>query len=109
MKKIPVLGTQTLNSTTNLKTLINSIDYPVELLSIIVNNENFDILLDIKSYCDGINNSNISKIDISFQPSNLGCPASWNYHFKQYPYADFFIKADDDVTFSPGDLSLIHI
>ena len=105
MRKIPILGTQTLNSVTNLKNLINSIDYPVELLSVVVNNENFDVLLEVKEYCDNIKNDNIEKIDISFHPSNLGCPASWNYHFKQYPYADFYIKADDDDVFSPNDLS----
>jgi len=104
MKKIPVLGTQTLNSTTNLKRLINSIDYPVEVLSIIVNNENFDVLLDIKKICDKIDSNFIDKIDISFHPTNLGCPPSWNYHFKQYPYANFFIKADDDIEFSNGNL-----
>lgn len=104
MKSIPVLGTQTLNSVSNLKKLISSIDYPVDILSIVVNNENFDILIDIKKFCDELKNENISKIDISFHPTNLGCPASWNYHFKQYPYADFFIKADDDDQFSPGDL-----
>jgi GT2 family glycosyltransferase len=104
MKKIPVLGTQTLNSTTNVKTLIESIDYPVEVLSLIVNNENFDVLLDIKKICDENSNQFIDKIDISFHPTNLGCPPSWNYHFKQYPYADFFIKADDDIEFSSGDL-----
>ncbi len=105
MKRIPVLGTQTLNSSTNLKKLINSIDYPVDLLSVVVNNDSFETLIDIKNYCDSLKNEFISKIDISFHPSNLGCPASWNYHFKQYPYAEFFIKADDDVTFSPGDLN----
>jgi hypothetical protein len=104
MKKIPVLGTQTLNSVSNLKRLIESIDYPVEVLSIIVNNENFDILLEVKNFCDNLNNKNIDKIDISFHPTNLGCPPSWNYHFKQYPYAKYFMKADDDIQFLPGDL-----
>ena len=104
MKKIPVLGTQTLNSISNLKKLIASIDYPVEILSIIVNNENFDNLLDVKKYCDSIDNKNIDKIDISFHPSNLGCSPSWNYHFKQYPYVEYYLKADDDIEFLPGDL-----
>jgi hypothetical protein len=95
-----------LNSISNLKRLINSIDYPVEILSIILNNENFDILLDVHEFCkNNANNHFIEKIDISFHPSNLGCGASWNYHFKQYPFADFFIKPDDDVFFSTGDLA----
>jgi GT2 family glycosyltransferase len=62
------------------------------------------VLLDIKKFCDKIDNKNIEKIDISYHPSNLGCSPSWNYHFKQYPYAEFFIKADDDDEFSPNDL-----
>lgn len=107
MKKIPLLGTQTLNSLSNLKKLIQSIDYPVEIMSIIVNNENFEILVDIKKFCDSEINPLIEKYDISWHPTNLGCSSSWNYHFKQYPYADFFIKPDDDIEFAKGDLKRI--
>ncbi len=107
MKKIPVLGTQTLNSISNLKRLVLSIDYPVEILSIIVNNENFDILLEVKEFCDNLKSELIDKIDISYHPSNLGCSPSWNYHFKQYPYADYYVKADDDIVFSSGHLETI--
>ena len=104
MKKIPVLGTQTFNSINNTKRLIESINYPVEILSIIVNNENFDLLKDIKYFCEKLDNKFIEKIDISWHPSNLGCSPSWNYHFKQYPYADFYIKSDDDISFNGEDL-----
>lgn len=108
LKKIPVLGTQSLNSFTNLKNLINSIDYPIETLSIVINSENLNYFLDIKNFCDQeVDKNLIEKVDISFHPTNLGCPASWNYHFKSYPYADFFIKPDDDIVFSPGDLEKI--
>jgi len=108
MKKIPVLGTQSLNSFTNLKKLINSIDYPVETLSIIINSENLNYFLDIKNFCDQeVDKNLIDRVDISFHPTNLGCPASWNYHFKSYPYAEFFVKPDDDIVFCPGDLEKI--
>lgn len=108
IKKIPVFGTQTLNSFTNLKNLINSIDYPIEILSIVINNENIDFFKDVKNFCDNeINTNLIEKVDISFHPTNLGCPASWNYHFKSYPFAEFFIKSDDDIVFSPGSLGQI--
>lgn len=104
-KKIPVFGTQTLNSFSNLKKLLLSIDYPVETLSIIVNSENVDYFLDVRKFCEyELDKKLIEKVDISFHPTNIGCPASWNYHFKSYPYADFFIKSDDDIEFSPGDL-----
>lgn len=108
MKKIPVLGTQSLNSFTNLKNLIQSIDYPVETLSIVINSENINYFLDVKEFCDAeVDKNLIERVDISFHPTNLGCPASWNYHFKSYPYADFFVKPDDDIVFSPGDLEKI--
>jgi GT2 family glycosyltransferase len=108
MKKIPVLGTQSLNSFTNLKNLINSIDYPVETLSIVINSENVNYFLDVDEFCkNNIDKDLIERVDISFHPTNLGCPASWNYHFKSYPYADFFVKPDDDIVFSPGDLEKI--
>ena len=108
IKKIPVFGTQTLNSFTNLKNLIKSIDYPIEILSIVINNENIDFFKDVKNFCDNeIDKNLIEKVDISFHPTNLGCPASWNYHFKSYPFAEFFIKSDDDIVFSPGSLAQI--
>ena len=108
INKIPVFGTQTLNSFSNLKNLINSIDYPIETLSIVINSENIDFFLDVKKFCDSeVDKNLIERIDISFHPTNLGCPASWNYHFKSYPYADFFIKSDDDIVFSPGSLGEI--
>lgn len=107
-KKIPVFGTQTLNSFTNLKNLINSIDYPVETLSIVVNSENINLFNDVRTFCENfIDKELIENVDISFHPTNLGCPASWNYHFKSYPYADFFIKSDDDIVLSPGSLKSI--
>ena len=104
MVKIPVIGTQSINSISNLKRLIESIDYPTEILSIIINNENFETLIEIKNFCTDNKNPHIDKIEISYHPSNLGCPASWTYHFKQYPKSSFFIKADDDIQFSPGEL-----
>jgi hypothetical protein len=104
MKKIPLIGTQTLNSISNVKTLISSIDYPTDTVSVIVNNENFDILNDFYQWVKTNKNPYVNKVDISFHPTNLGTPASWNYHFKQYPYCDFFIKADDDIKFGVGDL-----
>ena len=104
MTPIPILGTQTLNSLTNVKKLIKSIDYPVKIFSLIINNENFEVLLDIKNFCDSKPNEYIEKFELSWHPANLGCAPSWNYHFKQYPQADFYIKPDDDIEFSKGDL-----
>ena len=63
IKKIPVFGTQTLNSFTNLKNLICSIDYPIEILSIVINSENFDFFKDVKEFCDNnIDKNLIEKI-----------------------------------------------
>lgn len=104
MKSIPLLGTQTINSITNLKNLINSIDYPVEILSIIVNNENFSVLEEVKKFTNTLENNNIQKIEISWHPSNLGCGGSWNYHFRQYPDSEFFLNPSDDIVFAEGDL-----
>ena len=52
IKKIPVFGTQSLNSLTNLKNFIKSIDYPIETLSLVVNSENINFFLELKSFCD---------------------------------------------------------
>ena len=105
MNKIPLFGTQSLNSITNLKNLIESIDYPVEILSIVINNENVNFFLDMLDYSKNkIDKELIEKVDISFHPTNLGCPGSWNYHFTSYPQCDYFVKSDDDVVFHPGGL-----
>lgn len=105
MQKIPVLATQTLNGLSNIKRLLVSIDYPVNILSIVINNEDYRMFDEIRDYCNNnLNKTLIEKVDISFHPTNLGCAGSWNYHFKAYPDADFYIKADDDICFQPNDL-----
>jgi hypothetical protein len=57
MKKIPVLGTQNFNSINNTERLIESINYPMGILSVIVKNQNFDLLKDIK-FSDAITQNN---------------------------------------------------
>lgn len=105
IKKIPVFGTQSLNSLTNLKNFIKSIDYPIETLSLVINNENINFFLELKSFCDSeVDKNLIERIDISYHPTNLGCAASWNYHIKNYPSADFIFISNEDIICSPGSL-----
>ena len=38
-------------------------------------------------------------------PGNLGVACSWNLTIKSYPLEDYWLIANDDVVFAPGDLA----
>ena len=105
MIPIPIFGTQTANSLTNIKRLIDSIDYPIHTISIVVNNKNIEMFHEVEKYAK--NNSFIQNVSVSFHPTNLGTPASWNYHFKTHPQSEYFIKVDDDIELGKGNLEQI--
>lgn len=104
-ERIPVFGTQVLNSFSNFKKLLHSIDFNIDCFSVVINNKNINLFHDIKEEIE--KNKYIKKSSISFHPTNLGCAASWNYHFKTQPHAEYYIKSDDDIQLSPNDLKTI--
>jgi len=85
---IPVLGITTCNQFDIFCKLIDSINYPVKTLSILVNSSlnYFDM---VREYVYKNPNHNVGKVDLAFCEQNLGCASSWNFHIKNYPDAEY--------------------
>lgn len=103
---IPVLGiTVTIVNEKTFESLIKSINYPVNTVSIVCNHSDFDYFLKIRSLCV---NDNVKDFSISHTPCNLGCAGSWNYHIKANPDADYWILSNDDIVYGESDLEKFH-
>lgn len=103
---IECIGITTLNQIDNLKSLIQSIDYPVKTVSILCNSYSVDYYLKVRDCCE---NKYVEEFIISHCPYNMGCSTSWNYHIKMNPELNGWIICADDIQFSPGDLENLHI
>lgn len=103
---IPVLGITVANTKICLfDKLIKSIDYPIDVVSILCNNSNFDYFLEIKKLCC---NSLVKNFIISYCPYNLGCAGGWNYHIKNNPLANYWLLSNDDIIYGNDDLLKFH-
>lgn len=99
---IPVLGITVSAVNINIfKSLIQSINYSIENVSLLCNNSDFDYFLNIKSLCT---NKYVKKFTISYCPYNLGCAGGWNYHIKNNSTADYWILSNDDIIYGENDL-----
>lgn len=87
---IPALIVPTLNQPDALFQMLSSIDTHIEQVVVIDNGEkalpNWRVTSHIKL------------------PHNIGVAASWNLGMKVTPRADWWVFANDDLTFGPGDL-----
>jgi|DEB0MinimDraft_10_1074344.scaffolds.fasta_scaffold09337_3 hypothetical protein len=101
---IPILSVTTCNSIEFYTDFNNSINYPINTLSVLVNNSNID-------YFDQIRNvpksSFVKKYEYSYCPRNMGCASSWNYHIKHHPQENYWILCSDDVILGQTELSQI--
>jgi GT2 family glycosyltransferase len=103
---IPLLGITV--SAVNIKTfesLIQSIDYPVDRVSILCNNSDFDYFLELKNLSV---NSFVNKFIFSYCPYNLGCAGGWNYHIKNNSDCNYWLLSNDDIVFGKNDLCKFH-
>jgi hypothetical protein len=85
----PVLAIPTLGQP-YLRECIESIDIPVRLLIIANGGDDWDWLPEDAWLLQ--------------PPNNLGVAASWNLAIKCYPAEPFWLIANDDTVFAPGDL-----
>jgi GT2 family glycosyltransferase len=95
----PVLGIPVLNRFDLLDKCIESIDYSVDLL-IIDNSEG----LPIHRYEMGWPGTDLDPF-ITQPPDNLGVAASWNLVIKTHPADPYWLIANADVEFGPGDIA----
>lgn len=93
---IPVLGVPVLNRPELLDGLVSSIDHEVRQLYVI---DNGDVVPDPWAP-DGFNRIRVLRPGV-----NLGVAASWNFIIKANPKADWWLIANSDLRFGPGDLA----
>lgn len=103
---IPVLAITTCNQFDIFCKLISSINYPVKVLSVLVNSSltYFD---QIRDYLHNNPNHHVAKVELSFCEQNMGCSSSWNFHIKNYPDADYWVLCSGDVILGDSDLKQI--
>lgn len=101
---IPLLGITTCNQIDHYEKLINSINFPIKTVSVLVNSnlEYFDQVRKVSK------TSFVGEFEFSFCPQNMGCGPSWNYHIKHYPSEDYWVLCSDDVQLGKNDLFQIQ-
>lgn len=104
---IPFIGIPILTRADLLMRLVNSIDYPVENLLVIRNDDGKDdgITEVINIACQNPTGQ-IGRVHVISHP-NAGVSWSWNECFKFYPFHPFWMIAGNDIQFTPGDLELM--
>lgn len=103
---IPTLCITTTNRSDCFKSLVESIDYPIKTLSVLVNSFSFEYLKEIRELCK---NDMVERFMVSHCPYNMGCSTGWNYHIKMNCDSDYWIIAGDDTIFYPGDLERMNL
>lgn len=103
---IPLLGVLVLNRGDLLLRMIDSIDYPVNNLAIVQNGCEPDVEAAIKQIASTKGMINTVYVERPFR--NMGvCPA-WNSIIKSFPEMPFWLIANNDTVFLPGDLEKYH-
>lgn len=103
---IPVLAITTCNQLDIFYKLFDSINYPVNILSILVNSS-LNYFDQVREYVASNPNHNIGKVDFAFCEQNMGCSSSWNFHIKNYPDAEYWVLCSGDVILGENDLERI--
>jgi len=88
---IPALIVPTLNQADGVVALMESIDHPIDRTVVIDNG------------CQVI-----WGVEAVHLPHNIGVSASWNLGIKLVPQAPYWLIANDDIAFGPGDLARLE-
>jgi hypothetical protein len=105
---IPVLGVPIINGVHWLKKLIYSIDYPIDNLVIINNNNTSEFKKEIDKLVE-FGNPLVKNIKVSHLPGNIGCAGAWNLIIKSSIMSPYWIIANHDVEFTFGLLEEMNI
>jgi GT2 family glycosyltransferase len=89
---IPVLGVPVLNRPDLLYEMLTSIDVPIERVVIVDNGDVVPTITD-------------ANVRVIRPGANLGVSASWNLILKSTPRAAWWVFANFDLVFAPGDLA----
>lgn len=102
---VPVLCITTTNRLDLFSKMIDSIDYPIRRVSVLVNNYSIDYLLEIRERCKS---DFVNEFIVSHCPYNMGYSSSTNYHIKMNCDSHHWLVSSDDVIFAPGDLEKVN-
>lgn len=92
-----VLAIPVLNRPDLLAKCLHSIDYPVDLLVIDNSTEGFAAELVVEHF--------LGEFYVTEPPYNLGVAASWNLAIKSHAADPYWLIANADVEFGPGDIA----
>lgn len=100
---IPVIGTAIVNTASWMQRLIDSVDYPTDVLVIFDNNGRGQLIDELDKMVK-VKHPFIKKIIVTHMPTNIGCPASWNLIIKSYLMSPYWLIVNHDIAFTPGFL-----
>jgi GT2 family glycosyltransferase len=104
---IPCLGVLVLNRGDLLLRLVDSIDVSVERLCIVQNGKDDIVETAIDQIARG-RNPMVQKVYLERPFRNMGVAPAWNSIIKSFPECDYWLIANNDTVFLPGDLSKYH-
>jgi FkbM family methyltransferase len=100
---IPLLGTLVLNRGDLLERMVASIDYPVDKLVIIQNSSDAEVTAAVDRICN-TSHAFVNSVYVERPFRNIGCCPGWNRIIKGFPECEYWIIANNDTLFLPGDL-----
>lgn len=104
---IPLLGVLCLNRGDLLLRMMSSIDYPIDKLAIVQNGCEPDVVEAI-NIIQNTKNPLINAVYLERPFRNTGVAPAWNSIIKSFPEVEFWLIANNDTVFLPGDLEKYH-
>lgn len=104
---IPCLSVLVLNRGDLLQRMIDSIDFPVDKFCI-VQNGNDDTVSETIDNLKKTHPQFVNKIYLQRPFRNMGVAPAWNSIIKSFPECEYWLIANNDTVFLPGDLEQYH-
>lgn len=104
---IGCIGVLVLNRGDLLLRMVDSIDIEIEKLCIVQNGNDDTVEDAIKKIQQG-RNPRISKVYLERPFRNMGVAPAWNSIIKSFPECGYWLIANNDTLFLPGDLEKYH-
>jgi GT2 family glycosyltransferase len=104
---IPCLGVLVLNRGDLFLRLIDSIDLPVQRLCVVQNGKDDIVDMAIDQLARG-RNPLVQQVYWERPFRNMGVGPAWNSIIKSFPECDYWLIANNDTVFLPGDLAKYH-
>lgn len=104
---IPLVGVLVLNRGDLLARMVASIDFPVDKLAIVQNGRDDDVNGVIGEIMSK-KHKHVNEIYLERPFRNTGVAPAWNSIIKAFPECPYWLIANNDTVFLPGDLEKYH-